>query len=234
MFDEECRWFRYTIKEYKPQEGLDESGDLSTFYTPDTRSCDIFVTDSGFVFFRGSQSNVDEFTHLFYQSLRDQGVDAVPDEIRFDPDFFLWLFYHYRFQNRFSSDLSIEQLTDAKVIGERDMIGGVNRVSGSADAARSAPVLTGILSGKHLSMIGGIFGVRDISLRADIETEGRIHIKSKDGIKHLESEGRIIVAVSFYKNYVPYGNTGKIWKFQAGIHRILSLRKFMMTYKMLE
>ncbi len=83
-------------------------------------------------------------------------------------------------------------------------------------------------------MIGGIFGVRDISLRADIETEGRIHIKSKDGIKHLESEGRIIVAVSFYKNYVPYGNTGKIWKFQAGIHRILSLRKFMMTYKMLE
>ena len=81
--------------------------------------------------------------------------------------------------------------------GEGDRLGEINRVSGSRDVSRSAPVLTGILTGKELEMLGGVFQISDLQLRADIESQGRIHIKSKSGIEHLSEEGRVISAVMF-------------------------------------
>jgi len=195
--DEDCWWFKYTRREFEEQQGYDEDGELRTIKIPSEKSCDVFITSGGYLLTRGSASTAHQFTDRIMQFLGELGFPQDHEEIEFDSDFLVWLIYQTQLPKQSGAAVSIERLTDAKVIGDTDVHGRVNRVSGSQNIARSAPVLTGILSGKTLSMLGGIFRIDDVTLRADIEAEGRIHIKVDQDITHLESVGRVIVAVQF-------------------------------------
>ncbi|WP_158055873.1 hypothetical protein [Halorussus halophilus] len=197
FLDEECRWFRYTVRELKAEEGINTDGDLSTFYKPEERTCDIFLTSGGYVFFRGAKSEIQGFVDRFYSRLRDIGINRHHKEIRFDSDYLLWIFYHYRLNKSLPTELGVDLLTDAKVVGDRDRVGSFNRVSGSTDVGKSAPVLTGILNGKNISMLGGVFTLDGIKITADIEVDGRIHIKTDNTINQLNQEGRIVTSVVF-------------------------------------
>jgi hypothetical protein len=195
--DEDCWWFKYTRQEFETQEGYNDEGELTTIRIPSERSCDIFLTSSGYLLTRGAAREAHEFTYSLISKLQDIGIDGDYDELTFNTDFLMWLIYRYQTAENESEAITINRLTDAKVIGETDAHGRENRVSGSRDITRSAPVLRGILSGKRVSMLGGLFIINNVMLRADIEMEGRIHIKTDKDIGYLEPPGRMIVAVQF-------------------------------------
>ncbi|WP_144240052.1 hypothetical protein [Haladaptatus cibarius] len=199
IMDDEVRWFRYKVREFTEETGIDSDGEQTTVHIPNNRICDIFITSKGYVFFKGTKSDLNRVTDGFYTKLRDNGLDSTATELEFDPDFFLWLIYNQ--SQDISGSLLISRLTDAEVVGEQDAVGRVNQVSGSDNVARSAPVLTGLLRGKKITMVGGIFEVGGIQMSVDIRSEGRIHIKSDKDISKLESEGRIVTSVSFLHEF---------------------------------
>jgi len=197
MMDEDCWWFKYKITEYEEQQGYDEEGELRKIKIPSEQSCDVFITSGGYLLTRGSAADAPEFTNRVIEIIDELGFSQDHEEIEFDSDFLIWLIYQTESPQSQSLDISIERLTDAKVTGKTDIFGQENRVSGSQNVARSAPVLTGILARKAVSMLGGIFRIDDVTLRADITSEGRIHIKVDRDIAHLGSAGRVIAAVQF-------------------------------------
>ncbi|MFY4811615.1 hypothetical protein ACOJIV_02760 [Haloarcula sp. AONF1] len=200
VLDEEVRWFKYTLEEFRAEEGIDEDGEISTFYVREQIECDIFITSDGYVFFKGSQSDLQHVVELFYERLREVGAADNSRQLEFSSDFLLWLLYMYNSGDSPPAEVEVDQLTDARVVGPPNESGGrSNRVSGSTDVGRSAPILTGILAGKQISMLGGVFTVGGLSLNADIEESGRVHIKSEYDMVQLESEGRVVSSVTFLR-----------------------------------
>ncbi|QGA81816.1 hypothetical protein [Halomicrobium sp. LC1Hm] len=199
ILDEEVRWFKYTIEEFREQKGLDDQGEPATFYVRDERNCDIFVTSDGYLFFKGPSGIVDESTQMVLKRLETSELNTLFEEVEFTPDFLLWLMYVYNSNNSLPSKIQIKRLTDAKVIGDQSEFGKSNRVSGSVDASLSAPVLTGILVGKDMAMIGGIFNLEGVMLTVDVESDGRVHIKSGQDLSEFGSEGRIVSSITFLR-----------------------------------
>lgn len=195
--DEDYSWFKYLRRDFQTQEALDEDGDLITVRIPSERTCDVFLTSDGYLFTRGSLSDARHFTNKVIPYLEEFGYIKSQEKVEFHYDFLIWLIYQMQSQESYQNEINIEHLTDAKVTGANDAYGGINRVSGSQNIAQSAPVLTGILAGGQVTMLGGIFSIGDVSLRADIESKGRIHIKATQDITSLESSGRVIVALEF-------------------------------------
>jgi hypothetical protein len=201
ILDEEVCWFRYTIREYQEEQGYTEDGNRSTYYKPIDNSYDLFVTSDGYIFYRAPRSRISKCVEFFHNRLNDLGISPDPEAIEFEADFLLWLLYQSESLIDISPKIEIRKLTDAEVVGEEDLVGSSNRVSGSANVTKSAPVLTGLLRGKRISMLGGSFLLDRISLYADIEAEGRIHIKSEYDFKNLSPEGRIVTSITFLKEF---------------------------------
>jgi len=199
IYDDNIRWYKYTIEKPREVKGYDEEGNLNTYYEIDETECDIFFIEDRFIAFRGSKPDVEEVSGRVYNRLQEVGQDLFFEDIEFGPDFLLWLFSRYHDGKPIPGDLEIQSLTDAKVEGGSDQIGQSNTVSGSVDVTRSAPVLLGILNQKRLSMIGGDFFINGVSMDVEIASPGKIHVKASNDIQNLNSSGRVITSLSLIR-----------------------------------
>lgn len=143
--------------------------------TREVHSFDLYWDFPNYMFVRGDQTQASRASQIVNYELGDQ---IQSRKIEFSPDFLLWLFYKEKSSGEISEDFDISLLSDADIEGQReDMYGKQVSVDKSADITKSTNVLSGILRGKDLIRLEGIFNARGNFIKASLEVGGRVHIK---------------------------------------------------------
>jgi hypothetical protein len=77
-------------------------------------------------------------------------------DLRFDPDFFLWLLYrHSEPGESIPGPISVEDLSSSEVYGDLEQFGHCGRIEDSSNIAESLPIIAALLQEMEFSMMGG-------------------------------------------------------------------------------
>ncbi|WP_152529867.1 hypothetical protein [Candidatus Halobonum tyrrellensis] len=188
-------YLQYKREDYTREELVNNQGEIEEVFMKNVNTADIFLVNSEFLIFRGSE----RITQSARENIKGVASDNfIFDEIDFSSDFLVWMIYLHNNGKAFSDKLRVERFTDAKLTGNRDIGDSTRRISGSTEIMRSAPVATAILQGKNLDTLGGYFIYEDIyHIASDISDNGRIHVKSRADIQHSSDLKRMVISVLF-------------------------------------
>ena len=125
-------------------------------------------------------------------------------DLRFDPDFFLWLLYrHSEPGESIPGPISVEDLSSSEVYGDLEQFGHCGRIEDSSNIAESLPIIAALLQEMEFRMMEGFFGVNGSSLKVQIRTEGRIHVKVAGAIDNAETRlKQVLLALRFVSEFV--------------------------------
>ncbi|WP_150123058.1 hypothetical protein [Haladaptatus sp. R4] len=142
------------------------------------------------VFFFGGRSETD---NAFKEIIKQSNIDR-PKQISFNPFFFLWVFYKY-FEDDKIGDIDILSLKEAKFDGDGSEFGRQLSVNGS-DLEKDMSVIAGLLTGKKLNQLGGVFSIEGHYVDLTLHSNGRIHIKAAEDIQRSNSLVRYLTAIN--------------------------------------
>ncbi|MBX0287540.1 hypothetical protein EGH22_14500 [Halomicroarcula sp. F28] len=170
-----------------------------------TESYDIYWDFPEFLLIKGNKTQAKRASEIVDYQFSDY-LKAV--EIEFDPYFLQWLFYRrHADKTNLRDNLTINMLRDAEIEGEReDRYGKRNQVDKSTDVTKSLPILLGILDGKDITSLEGIFDVRGNFVAASIELGGRVHVKVEQAIEDVEPISRMTLAILFIRELLSLYN----------------------------
>lgn len=188
---------RYQYEEWNEREVESMNGDGTEYRNVRTTdSVDVYWDSPNYLFIKGNKTEARQAGSLIESKLGDY---IRTREIGFASDFLLWILSQYKNGEQLGEELSAKLLSNARIEGEEDRFGRSNRVDDSTDIAKATTILMGILRGKEMAFVEGIFGMHGKFVTAKIETGGRIHIKAEqdiEGSSHLE---RMALSVCFLK-----------------------------------
>lgn len=190
---------------------------------PERHSADIYWHYPDYMFFRGAQIDVKEAQ----SSIRSALFQYVRIEnIGFEPDFLLWLFYNY-FSSLDNNLIDILRITNVGLEGSHDLFGAENLVRDSVDAARSVPILLGLLQNKSITSLEADFNHNGDQIRAEIK-RGKVLLKASKGVMTSATDlNRIMTALEFMRNIV---KTFKKWQHLAPSQKYPPLDFFKELY----
>jgi len=194
---EDIYGIRYQYEEWHEREVESANGDGTEYRNVRTTdSVDVYWDSPNYLFIKGNKTEARQAGSLIESKLGDY---IRTREIGFASDFLLWILSQYKNGEQLGNELSAKLLSNARIEGEEDRFGRSNRVDDSTDIAKATTILMGILRGKEMAFVEGIFGMHGKFVAARIETGGRIHIKAEqdiEGSSHLE---RMALSVCFLK-----------------------------------
>lgn len=189
----DVRAIRHRYEEWETREL--RSGDLEP--TREVRSFDLYWDYPHYIFVKGDKAQSSRASQIVNYELGDY---LTSKKIEFTPDFLLWLFYKEKSSGSIGDNLDISLLSDAAIEGEEeDMYGKEVSVDRSTDITKSTNVLSGILRGKDLIGLEGIFNARGNFIKANIQVGGRVHVKVSQDIADVEDLQRMSFALIFLK-----------------------------------
>lgn len=159
---------------------------------------DVYWDFPEYLFVKGNKTQASRASEIVGYTLGDY---LSSREIEFHPDFILWLFYQFKSgKSRLNEDFKINLLSDTEIKGDReDRYGKRSRVDKSTDITKSTTALIGILRGKDLTTLEGVFEVQDKYVKANIEVGGRVHIKASHAIEGSDQLERMCLAIMFLR-----------------------------------
>jgi hypothetical protein len=183
------------------REFVDEDGNSTNAWIRSTDEAYVYWMYPGFILIQGSQGKVEPTERRINAAL---GEDVDVENLRFDPDFFLWLLYRHTAQGKsISGPISVQSLSSSEVYGDLEQFGHRGRVEDSANIAESLPIIAALLQEMEFRMMEGLFSVNGFSLKIQIQTEGRIHVKVADAIDDAETRlKRVLLALLFVSEFV--------------------------------
>jgi len=194
---EDLYGIRYRYEEWNEREVESTNSDGTEYRNVRTTdSVDVYWDSPNYLFIKGNKTEARQAGSLIESKLGDY---IRTREIGFASDFLLWILSQYKNGEQLGEELSAKLLSNARIEGEEDRFGRSNRVDDSTDIAKATTILMGILRGKEMAFVEGIFGMHGKFVAARIETGGRIHIKAEqdiEGSSHLE---RMALSVCFLK-----------------------------------
>lgn len=195
---------RYTWENYAGSgdyEFVDEKGDRTSAWIRSTDEAYVYWMYPDFLLIQGSQGKVEPTEQRIKGAL---GEDIDVDDIRFDPDFFLWLLYrHSEPGESIPGPISVEDLSSSEVYGDLEQFGHRGRIEDSSNIAESLPIIAALLQEMKFRMMEGLFDVNGSSLKVQIGTEGRIHVKVAGAINEAETWlKRVLLALRFVSEFV--------------------------------
>lgn len=185
--------FRYRWEEWEEQEVGGESG-LETRPVRESKSVDVYWHFPDFLFIKGNKTQTTKTADLIDLRLGDY---VKTKEIQFTPDFLLWILSKYRNNQDLTDNLRANLLHDARIEGEEDRFGQSNVVDNSTDIAQAPNILMGILRGKEMTALEGIFETEGMFVNAELETDGRVHVKAEQDIHGAEPVERMSITLTF-------------------------------------
>lgn len=189
----DVRAIRHRYEEWETREL--KSGEKEP--TREVRSFDLYWDYPEYMFVKGDKTQASRASQIVNYEL---GEYLTSKKIEFNPDFLLWLFYKEKSSNTVGDNLDISLLSDAAIEGEEeDMYGKEVSVDRSTDITKSTNVLSGILRGKDLIGLEGIFNARGNFVKANIQVGGRVHIKVSQDIADVEDLQRMSLALVFLR-----------------------------------
>jgi len=183
--------------------------------TREVRSFDLYWDYPDYMFVKGDKTQASRASQIVNYELGDY---LTSRKIEFNPDFLLWLFYKEKSSETVGDNLDISLLSDAAIEGEEeDMYGKEVSVDRSTDVTKSTNVLSGILRGKDLIGLEGIFNARGNFVKANIQVGGRVHIKVSQDIADVEDLQRMSLALVFLRELL---GLYEEWEEKPGSERI--------------
>lgn len=193
--------FEYVQEDWIEVTVFDEDGNKITRYSDGRKQLEIFWSYDDVLLIRGPKSILREKKN---DLLRSFGEDLIIREVNFDFDFFLWLLYNYHQENDlsnrddgFRSKLRLRSITDCRTIGKSNLDREVN-IGNEPEIVRSVPFISAILEGNKINGLEGDFLLDTHYIVAELESEGRVHIKaSRQDMAELNSLRQMGVATQF-------------------------------------
>lgn len=197
VIDRQYIWEKYA----GDYEFVDEKGDQTSAWVRSTEEAYVYWMYPDFILIQGSQGKVEPTERRINSAL---GGDVDVDDLRFDPDFFLWLLYRHSEPGEYiPGPISIEDLSSSEVYGDLEQFGHRGRIEDSSNIAESLPIIAALLQEMEFRMMEGFFGVNGSSLKVQIRTEGRIHVKVAGAIDDAETKlKRVLLALRFVSEFV--------------------------------
>jgi hypothetical protein len=197
VIDRRYIWEKYT----GDYEFVDEEGDQTSAWVRSTEEAYVYWMYPDFILIQGSQGKIEPTERRINSAL---GEDVDVDDVRFDPDFFLWLLYRHSEPSEYiPGPISVEDLSSSEVYGDLEQFGHRGRIEDSSNIAESLPIIAALLQEMEFRMMEGFFGVDGSSLKVQIRTEGRIHIKVAGAIDDAETKlKRVLLALRFVSELV--------------------------------
>lgn len=191
--------FRFREEEWDYNE-VDQGGTVEKMPTKEGMTqFDGYWSVPDYMFIKGNKSQADYAKKLLNEALSES---LKLREIKFDPEFLLWIFSKEKNSEPLPLDLSVNMLTDARIQGtERDQFGKEQKVDDSTDITQSAHILISVLRQKGLVALEGVFGVGNRFVRARVSREGRVHIKAEHAIKEANELERMALSISFLSKF---------------------------------
>lgn len=179
---------RYRQEEFDPIMAFvdDERREV---HVPEESESNIFWDTKRIMLFRGSESNASKAKSQAQTSVGDR---IHINSVKFENQFFLWMFMRAHDDGILDDTLRISRLTDAEISGNRDKFGGEATINESDDIKQSEAILLGILKGKEFTMLEGNIVLQleeekdapSATLRTEIQDE-KVHVKaSKAGLSN--------------------------------------------------
>lgn len=190
---------RYRYEEWTEGE-VASNGDGTEYRSiRSTDSIDVYWHFPDYLFIKGTKTEAEKAGNRINSKFGDY---VQTREIGLSPDFLLWILSKYKNNEDLSDELSANLLSDARIEGDEDRFGRSNRVDDSTDIAKATTILMGILRGKQMAFLEGIFGMHGQFVKARIETGGRVHIKADQDIVGANHLKRMSLAVTFLTELV--------------------------------
>lgn len=182
-------------------EFVDEEGDRTSAWIRSTDEAYVYWMYPNFILIQGSQDKIEPTERRINAAL---GEDVAVEDLRFDPDFFLWLLYrHSEPGESIPGPISVEDLSSSEVYGDLEQFGHRGRIEDSSNIAESLPIIAALLQEMEFRMMEGFFGVNGSSLKVQVRTEGRIHVKVAGAIDTAETQlKRVLLALRFVSEFV--------------------------------
>ncbi|MWG34619.1 hypothetical protein [Halomarina oriensis] len=191
---EDMHGIRYRYENWDEGEVEDDEEGTVYRHIRTTDSVDVYWHFPDYLFIKGNKTEAKKAANLIDNKLDEY---LKTEEIGFSPDFLLWILSKYKNGEALSDELSTNLLSDARIEGDEDRFGRSNRVDDSTDIAKATTILMGILRGKEMAFVEGIFGVSGQFVKAQIETGGRVHIKAEQDIDGGDPLKRMALSVTF-------------------------------------
>ena len=182
-------------------EFVDEDGSRTSAWIRSTEEAYVYWMYPDVMLIQGSQGKVEPTERRINAAL---GEDVDVEDLSFDPDFFLWLLYrHSEPGEDIPGPISVEDLSSSEVYGDLEQFGHRGRIEDSSNIAESLPIIAALLQEMEFRMMEGFFGVDGASLKVQIKTEGRIHVKVAGEIDNAETKlKRVLLALRFVSELV--------------------------------
>lgn len=185
--------FRYKWEEWEQGEIGGESG-LETRPVRETKSVDVYWQFPDFLFIKGDKTQTSKTAELIDLRLDNY---LTTRKIEFSSDFLLWILSKYKNMENLTSNLQANLLRDAKIEGEEDRFGQSNVVDNSTDIAQAPNILMGILRGKEMTALEGVFETNGMFVNAELEVGGRVHVKAEQDIHEAKPIERMCITLTF-------------------------------------
>lgn len=197
VIDRQYIWEKY-VGDY---EFVDDEGEKTSAWVRSTEEAYVYWMYPEFLLIQGSQGKIEPTERRINSAL---GEDVDVNDLRFDPDFFLWLLYrHSEPGEDIPGPISVEDLSSSEVYGDLEQFGHRGRIEDSSNIAESLPIIAALLQEMEFRMMEGFFGVNGSSLKVQIRTEGRIHVKVAGAIDDAETKlKRVLLALRFVSEFV--------------------------------
>lgn len=162
---------------------------------------DIYWDYPKYLFIKGNKTQSRRASEIVNYTL---GEYLKSREIKFHPDFLLWIFYQFKAgDSRLNDEFRVNLLSDAEIEGDQeDRYGKRSRVDKSTDITKSTTVLIGLLRGKNLTRLEGVFEVSNKYVKANIEVGGRVHVKASHAIEAGNALHRMSLTITFLRELI--------------------------------
>lgn len=211
---EHIRGIRHQYEEWEHRE-IAQNGNIEIEPTRDVDSFDIYWMFPDFIAVKGDKTQSRRAGELLSLELQDH---IRVSDIEFESTFLLWIFAQAKQGGELNTDLTTQMLTDCEVEGEeRDRFGQRNSVDNSINVTKSKPALMGILEGKDLTALEGIYDQQGRSVKANVSTEGRIHVKVEQAIDEASHIERMALSLRFIDALLRLYDSWQDWSAQKRI-----------------
>lgn len=183
--------------------------------TREIRSFDLYWDYPSYMFIRGDKTQSSRASQIVNYKL---GEYIRSNKIEFTPDFLLWLFYKETSGTSINENFKISLLSDADIEGEKeDRYGKEVSVDRSTNITKSTNILSGLLRGKDLIRLEGIFSAKNNYIKASLEVGGRVHIKVSEDIAEVNDLERMSLALVFLRELL---STYEEWERKPGEEKV--------------
>ncbi|WP_049970792.1 hypothetical protein [Haladaptatus cibarius] len=195
---------KYTWEDFRGTKNLefvDNDGQQTRAWLRQTNEAYVYWDYPNYMFVQGAQGKVEDTEKAINAEL---GEDVTVDDLGFDPDFLLWFLYRYGYADEgIPGPITPLKLKSSEVSGDLDQYGHTGRVEDSRNIGESLPIILALLQEMDFQMIEGMFKVNSYTVNAEIQQEGRIHVKVAGSIESAETHlKRALIAIFFVSEFV--------------------------------